>query len=445
MNSKAFTVSEISKYISTLLKRDPMLINVFVEGEVSNFKKSSGNIYFSLKDEDASIKCIIFRNMEISKTLQLSDGDKISLRASVITYEKGGYYQLLVKEVINTGIGDIYRQYELLKEKFKNLGYFDESHKRQITKMPKNIGVITSPNGAAIRDIITTIRRRFPIVNIYIYPAIVQGQNAPKSLINGIEVLNSYEFIDFIVIGRGGGSFEDLNCFNDEELLLKIFNSKKPIISAVGHEVDNMLSDFVSDLRAATPTAAAELCTPNLVDLKENLNKKLNLIEKAYSNYFIEERKKLDYYFSLIKVYNPLDKICKLKEENQKLNLRIDRQVKLNIIKERDRLEKFSIYLMEHNPIQRIELTKDELNNIKKIIKIKTFARLNQERLKLKELQTRVELHNDLRIKKLGYIRATSKGAYINSAKSLKVGELLKLHFEDGIATTEVRSIENGK
>lgn len=445
MNSKAFTVTEISKYISTLLKRDPMLINVFVEGEVSNFKKSSGNIYFSLKDEDASIKCIIFRNMEISKTLQLSDGDKISLRASVITYEKGGYYQLLVKEVINTGIGDIYRQYELLKEKFKELGYFDEKHKRPIPKMPNNIGVVTSPNGAAIRDIITTIKRRFPIANIYVYPAIVQGQNAPQSLIKGIEVLNSHEFIDFIVVGRGGGSFEDLNCFNDEELLLKIFNSKKPIISAVGHEVDNMLSDFVSDLRAPTPTAAAEICTPNLIDLKEDLNKKIDLIEKAYSNYFFEERKKLDYYLNILKIYNPLDKIAKLKEENDKLKIRIDRQVRLNIVGKREALDKLNISLVKHNPVDKIKILKDEADNIRKIINIKVFSKLDQERLKLKTLESRIECHNDSRIKKLGYIRATSEGVYIKSVKNLKVGELLKIHFEDGTATTEIRSVDNGK
>ena len=422
-----------------------MLINVFVEGEVSNFKKSSGNIYFSLKDEDASIKCIIFRNMEISKTLQLSDGDKISLRASVITYEKGGYYQLLVKEVINTGIGDIYRQYELLKEKFKELGYFDEKHKRPIPKMPNNIGVVTSPNGAAIRDIITTIKRRFPIANIYVYPAIVQGQNAPQSLIKGIEVLNFHDFIDFIVVGRGGGSFEDLNCFNDEELLLKIFNSKKPIISAVGHEVDNMLSDFVSDLRAPTPTAAAELCTPNLIDLKEDLNKKIDLIEKAYSNYFFEERKKLDYYLSILKIYNPLDKISKLKEENDKLKIRIDRQAKLNILSRRDALDKLNISLVKHNPIDKIKILKDEVDNIKKIINIKAFSKLDQERLKLKTLESRIECHNDTRIKKLGYIRATSEGAYIKSAKDLEIGKILKLHFEDGTATTEIRSVDNGK
>lgn len=422
-----------------------MLINVFVEGEVSNFKKSSGNIYFSLKDEDASIKCIIFRNMEISKTLQLSDGDKISLRASVITYEKGGYYQLLVKEVINTGIGDIYRQYELLKEKFKELGYFDEKHKRPIPKMPNNIGVVTSPNGAAIRDIITTIKRRFPIANIYVYPAIVQGQNAPQSLIKGIEVLNSHDFIDFIVVGRGGGSFEDLNCFNDEELLLKIFNSKKPIISAVGHEVDNMLSDFVSDLRAPTPTAAAELCTPNLIDLKEDLNKKIDLIEKAYSNYFSEERKKLDYYLNILKIYNPLDKISKLKEENDKLKIRIDRQAKLNILSRRDALDKLNISLVKHNPIDKIKILKDEVDNIKKIINIKAFSKLDQERLKLKTLESRIECHNDSRIKKLGYIRATSEGVYIKSAKDLEIGKILKLHFEDGTATAEIRSVDNGK
>lgn len=443
MAGNIFTVSDVSKYIATLLKRDPILSDINVEGEVSNFRKSSGNIYFSLKDETASINCIIFRNMEISKKLLLTDGDKISLRASVITYSKGGYYQLLVKEVINTGIGDIYKNYELLKEKLKNQGYFDNIHKKAIPKMPFNIGVITSPNGAAIRDIITTIKRRYKIANIYVYPAIVQGSNAPSSLIKGIELLDSKNFLDLIIIGRGGGSFEDLNCFNDEGLLNKIFEAKTPIVSAVGHEIDNMLSDFVSDLRAPTPTAAAELVTPDLLELQSMINKKLIQIEKAYYNYFIEERKKLSYYENIIRIYNPLEKIYKLKTEAEKFKVRIKRQQTLNIEKLREVLAVKKIRLDRYNPIEKITLVRNKLNNNIRIVEYKINSFMKQQRLQLNNYHTRMECHNDSRIKKLGYIRVSDKGTFITSKDKLKIGEVVKLHFQDGVALSEIRSIDN--
>ncbi len=445
MKAKAFTVTEISKYIGALLVRDPILKEVVVQGEISNFKKSARNIYFSLKDEGATIKCVVFRNMELSKELSLMDGDKVSIKGSIITYDRGGYYQLLAKEVVNAGLGDIFRNYEKLKEKLKKAGYFDADHKKPIPSMPENIGIVTSPTGAAIRDIITTIHRRFPIANIYVYPAIVQGVNAPGSLIKGLSLLESMDYIDLIIIGRGGGSFEDLNGFNDEELLMKIFGSKKPIVSAVGHEVDNMLSDFVSDLRAPTPTAAGELVTPNLLDLVEYLNNKMISIQRSYYNFFMEERRKLDYYGNTIKFHSPLEKIHKMKIETNNLMDRVSHQSALNILRKRDKLEKLEIILLKQNPLDKITVLRDDINNANKIINIKILANFEKERLRLKNLYTKILCHDDKRIKKLGYIRLSSKDRYIRSVKDLTLGELVKLHFDDGSATSEIRSIENGK
>ncbi|WP_300408209.1 exodeoxyribonuclease VII large subunit [Lagierella sp.] len=445
MKAKAFTVTEITKYIGALLIRDPLLNEVIVLGEISNFKKSGGNIYFSLKDETATIKCVVFRNMELSKNLTLSDGDKVSIRGSVITFDKGGYYQLLAKEVVNTGLGDIFKQYEKLKEKLRVGGYFDQIHKKKIPSMPENIGVVTSPTGAAVRDIITTIHRRFPIANIYVYPAIVQGVNAPKSLINGLNLLDSTDYIDLIIIGRGGGSFEDLNGFNDEELLMRIFESKKAIVSAVGHEVDNMLSDFVSDLRAPTPTAAGELVTPSLLDLIDHINNRMVSIERNYHNFFLEERKKLDYYGNVIKFHSPMEKIGKMKIETNRLKDRIIHQTLINLSRKKDRIEKFEIKLLKHNPSDRIKIIRDELNNLNRIISIKILGNIERERLKLKNFYIKIQCHDDDRIKKLGYIRVSSQDKYIRSLKGLSLGDLVKLHFEDGTATSEIRSIENGK
>lgn len=206
--AKPLTVSELSKYISNVMKRDPILSNVYLEGEVSNYKKSNGHVYFSLKDKDSMIRCIIFRNMDLSKSCSLSDGMNIIVKGSIITYAAGSYYQILVKNIEMSGEGDIYKQYEILKQKLFDEGLFSDQYKKAIPKFPKSIGVVTSSTGAAIRDIIITIKRRYPICNITLYPAIVQGENAPSDIIKGLLYLDKKEDIDLIIFGRGGGSLK---------------------------------------------------------------------------------------------------------------------------------------------------------------------------------------------------------------------------------------------
>lgn len=273
MAQKAISVSQLNRYINRLISTDPILCNIVVCGEVSNLTKhSSGHWYFALKDDSSKVNCFLpsFRVKDLR--YDISEGMQITCYGSVSVYEKGGYYSLQINAIELEGEGSLKIAFDNLKAKLESEGLFDESHKKEIPSNPKNIGVITSPTGAAIRDIISTIKRRNHQVNILIYPALVQGDNASSSIVEGLETLNNkFSYLDTIIVGRGGGSTEDLWAFNEEKLARAIYASKIPVISAVGHEIDYVISDFVADLRAATPTAAAELVAPKLENYKEKL------------------------------------------------------------------------------------------------------------------------------------------------------------------------------
>ena len=319
-----FKVKEVSKYISNLLRRDSLLTNISVEGEVSNFKKSGGHLYFSIKDDEAMIKCVVFKSVPISNSLNLSDGQKVVVTGSVMTYEKGSYYQILCKNVEEVGKGNLFEQFLALKEKLSKEGLFDLENKKPIPRFPKNIGVVTARTGAAVRDIINTLHRRYRIANIYFYPSKVQGVGASEEISEGIRYLDSLEYIDTIIVGRGGGSFEDLNAFNDENLIRTIYNCKKPIISAVGHEVDTMLTDYVADKRAATPTAGAELSSISVDEIKEFLFQAESKLTKNISELISGEKIQFEHLKKELEYYNPANRINLLKENLENLKKTLD-------------------------------------------------------------------------------------------------------------------------
>ncbi len=264
------TVTEINEYIKWLIDGEAQLQDIYVIGELSNFKKhSTGHCYFSLKDEKCEIRAVMFASYARKLNFKPENGMKLIVHARISVYPQGGSYQLYVDSMQPDGIGSLYLAYEQLKEKLSKEGLFDEDHKKQIPKYPKRIGVITSPTGAAIRDIINVTTRRMPNVQILLYPTLVQGPDAPNELTRAVEYFNIENNVDVVIIGRGGGSIEDLWCFNDENLARAIYNSQIPIISGVGHEIDFTVCDFVADIRAATPSAAAEIAT---TDIKEVLN-----------------------------------------------------------------------------------------------------------------------------------------------------------------------------
>jgi len=269
----AWEIHILTSYIKKLIESDHSLQNIWVRGEVSNFKKhSSGHMYFSLKDELSSIRCVMFRSRAGALRFSPKNGDRVLIRGSISVYERDGSYQLYVDEMQSDGVGDLHHAYELLKKRLESEGLFDQGRKLSLPFLPQTIGVVTSPTGAAIRDIISVLRRRFENISIILAPVRVQGGEAPEEIAKAIRDFNALGKADVIIVGRGGGSFEELNAFNSEIVARSIFDSSIPIISAVGHETDFTIADFVSDMRAPTPSAAAEIVVPDKRELMKSLS-----------------------------------------------------------------------------------------------------------------------------------------------------------------------------
>lgn len=288
MQYNPITVTDLNKYIKGRIDNDEMLNNVLVKGEISNFKNHyTGHMYFTLKDENSLIKCVMFKTYTTHLSFMPKDGMKVIVLGGVSVFERDGVYQIYAKAMKEDGLGNLYVAYEELKNKLSNEGLFDEKYKKPIPFMPKTIGVLTSNTGAVIRDIINVSTRRNPNMNIRLYPVPVQGSGAGEKIAEGIELMNKNKLADVLIIGRGGGSIEDLWPFNEEIVARAMFNSEIPIISAVGHETDFTIADFVADLRAPTPSAAAELAVANIDDVRETL--------KAYNNrYKVSLKKKIE-------------------------------------------------------------------------------------------------------------------------------------------------------
>ncbi|MEJ8553688.1 exodeoxyribonuclease VII large subunit [Tepidibacter sp. Z1-5] len=294
MKLKALSISEVNSYIKRILTNDPILYNLKVKGEVSNLKMhTSGHIYMSLKDNKSKINCVIFKN-NVPKNLNLEEGLEVRASGYISLYEKDGSYQLYINSIDVEGIGNLHVEFAKLKQKLQNEGLFDEKYKKKIPSMPNNIGVITSLTGAALRDIINVIARRYPKVNIRIYPVLVQGDSSADDIVYAIDFLNKREFIDVIILARGGGSIEELWSFNEEKVARSIFKSQIPIISAVGHETDFTISDFVSDLRAPTPSAGAEISVPSYIDIRDRLDISKDRMNKIFENKVYTYKKDLD-------------------------------------------------------------------------------------------------------------------------------------------------------
>ena len=276
-----YSVSDVNRYIKSVISQDENLKFISVRGELSNFKKgANGHLYFSLKDKDSLINCAMFSTYSSRLTFEPKDGDEVVVMASVDVYTARGSYQLIVYEMNSIGLGEQLVKLEMLKKALAKEGLFDESRKRDINIYPNAIGVITAKNGAAVRDIVTNIKRRYPICDIYVFPSAVQGVDAPKELLEAFNKSQQYD-LDTLIIGRGGGASEDLSAFNDEKLVRAIANSKMPVIAAVGHEIDITLVDYVADKRASTPTGAAELATVDMREIQQMFQYSLDTMKDA--------------------------------------------------------------------------------------------------------------------------------------------------------------------
>ena len=278
----AISVTDLNKYIKNKIADDEYLNNILIKGEISNFKHHyTGHLYFTLKDENSLIKCIMFKSYAQKLNFEPKDGMKVYILGSVSVFERDGVYQIYAKVMEEDGLGDLYTKYQKLKEELEKKGLFDQTHKQKIPMMPKVIGVLTSQTGSVIRDIINVSTRRNPSVYIRLLPVPVQGEGAAEKIAEGIEYMNQNQLADVIILARGGGSLEDLWPFNEEIVAHSIYESKIPIISAVGHETDFSISDFVADLRAPTPSAAAELAVPDIYEVKQKINTYQNRLKMA--------------------------------------------------------------------------------------------------------------------------------------------------------------------
>ena len=384
MNEKYLTVGAINRYIKYKLDNDEALQTVFVKGEISNFKAhSSGHLYFSIKDESGKINAIMFSSSAKKLNFIPADGVKVLIIGRISVYEATGGYQIYVSDMQEDGMGNLYIAFEKLKKQLQSEGLFDETHKKKIPEYPSKIGVITANTGAAIKDILSTIKRRYKIAEVILFPSLVQGENAASDIVRNIKLASNYD-LDVLIVGRGGGSIEDLWPFNEEIVARAIYECPIPIISAVGHEVDYTIADFVADLRAPTPTGAAEMAVPNMSDLVSHITQmKIRLNENIIKKINIEKLR-LDSFKNSYILKNPL--------------------------------------IIYENKKQKLDMINEKINNIINLI-------------------DKLELVNPLNILKRGFSLTTKDDKIIKSVKNVNKSDILNIRLNDGVIKAKVEEV----
>ncbi len=339
MKQNVYTVAQVNAYIKNMFTQDFMLQSLFVKGEVSNCKyHSSGHIYFTLKDEKGTISCVMFAGNRSGLAFRMQEGQQVVVGGTVDVYERDGKYQLYAKQIVLDGAGLLYERYEQLKKELEERGMFDAYYKQPIPKFIRTLGVVTAATGAAVRDIINIASRRNPYVQIILYPAIVQGEMAVPSIVKGIRTLERYG-VDVMIVGRGGGSIEDLWAFNEEAVAQAIFDCQVPVISAVGHETDTTIADYVADLRAPTPSAAAELAVYEFAQLQEELEDYRYTLERMMKNKINGCRSRLEHYGMKLRYLSPASQIREKRTYAMKLEDRMENAMRSVLMEKRHRME----------------------------------------------------------------------------------------------------------
>ena len=441
MNEQILSVTDVNRYIKDLFTVDGFLNNVTVKGEISNLKiHGRGHLYFSLKDENSKINCVMF-NYAPKVSFELNDGMSVQVKGRVNVYEASGSYQIYVNEMTNDGVGNLYQLFEELKKRLNNEGLFDETHKQKLPRIPKKIGVITAPTGAAVKDIISTINKRYPLCEILIFPTLVQGDGAKENIVKMIEKANETD-VDLIILGRGGGSIEDLWAFNEEIVARSIYNSKIPIISAVGHEIDFTISDFVADLRAPTPTGAALMAVPDQYEIMRYLNEYKGRITNVLNNKLKRANEKLSstansfILKNILSLYSP---------KEQKLDILIDKLNGLINNKISDNTNKLNQLLIKIKGLSPSEKIDYNIEKIKRLEKNLNNSMKNIIKFKSKELtnsQTKIELLNPTNVLDKGYSIIKINNKIIKSKNDVKISDNLDIILKDGIINSEVKGVK---
>ena len=392
---QALSVTQVNLYIKDVISRDDLLCDVLVKGELSNFKAhSSGHMYMSLKDEGGVMRAVMFRSAAAKLSFKPQNGMKVIARGRISVYERDGQYQLYIENMQQEGQGDLYVAFEQLKAKLMSEGLFAPEHKKKLPKYPKKVGVVTAPTGAAIRDIINVLSRRFSYADIVLYPVLVQGENSAASIIEAIEYFNKTNTADVLIVGRGGGSIEDLWSFNEESVARAIYNSNIPIVSAVGHEIDFTISDFVADLRAPTPSAAAELVVPSQIELSEKF-------DNVYRRMFQQSMRVIE--------------------------------------KGRMRVQQCEDRQAFKNPLRRLDDSKQYLDNISYMFENACKRVISEKRTSLAENAARLDGLSPLGTLARGYSLSKDKGGnVIKSVSQVATGDVISVTVSDGEFSAEI-------
>ncbi|RNB75086.1 exodeoxyribonuclease VII large subunit [Brevibacillus panacihumi] len=437
------SVSQLNRSIKLLLERDPHLQDVWVRGEISNFTHhSSGHMYFTLKDDQSRLKVVMFASYNRFLRFLPKNGTKAIVRGSISAFERDGAYQLYAKEMQPDGLGSLYLAFEQLKEKLAQEGLFAVERKRPLPRFPKRVGVVTSPTGAAIRDICITIRRRYPQADIVLAPAIVQGVEAPHSIVNGIRNLNRLAGIDVMIVGRGGGSIEELWAFNDEQVARAIASSAIPVISAVGHETDVTIADFVADVRAATPTAAAELAVPHYLEWQQRVEQLEMRTQRAMRQLVMQERKRLQ---GLVQSYAMRQPQRRLEEAAQRLDqaqLRMRQAMRQLMRLRREQYIRLEEQIRRYRLADHVKERREKVRTLRLRLDERMNAALKQKKLEFASRLAHLDAVSPLKVMQRGFSLVYSGDQLVKSVEQFATGDELMVRLSDGSATARVERIE---
>ena len=436
-----YTVSRLNREVRTILETAFPLL--WIEAEISNFARpASGHWYLSLKDEAAQVKCAMFKNRNQLVKVLPSNGKQVLVRARIGLYEPRGDYQLIIEHMEEAGDGALRRQFDLLKNKLANEGLFDAKHKKEISNTATRVGIITSPTGAAIHDILTTLKRRFPMQKTVIYPTSVQGKGISKQIAAAINKANARQETDVLIVARGGGSLEDLWEFNEEVVARAIFESEIPIVTGIGHEVDFTIADFVADQRAATPTAAAELISPDRQQQLQNISSIESRLTYLIQKDLQQKQQQIDWLSKRIR--HPKERLQLLQNRLNQLNQRKLHSIENTLSSSRYKIELLNAKIQQHQPTQRLQQLSLRFTSINKRFQRASIQAVSDKKQKLQHLVHTLDALSPLHTLKRGYaIVKDENNRIISKAKALKNGQSIKTELNNGHIISTITDIHN--
>ena len=442
MNEEYVTVSALTKYIKYKFDKDPHLGRVYLTGEISNFRLRPTHQYFSLKDENAIISATMFQSAFKKIQFRPEEGMKVLVIGKVSVFEKSGQYQINIEHMEPDGVGALYLAYEQLKKKLEAEGLFSLP-KKPIPQFPKKIAILTSESGAVIQDIQTTVARRFPIVQLVLYPTVVQGVHAVNSILKNLDLVEQEDY-DVVIIGRGGGSIEDLWAFNEEPVVRRVAELSIPVISSVGHETDTTLIDFVSDMRAATPTAAAEIATPVLMEIHQQLRNLQTRLEQALTRQLQIKRERMQALANASIFQNP-ERIYQIYQQRvDQLEMRLQQMMQQSVQQKRQQLLKNQHRLELGSPSRRVQTEKQALQYLAKRLEQAQIQLMKDKKQQFQRAIQQLDLLSPLKIMNRGYGILQQDETIIKSVKQLEVNQELTIQLVDGTVRSKVTSVEKG-